>query len=246
VNGRPDRRLIINADDLGYDPAINRGIVEAMRSGAVTSATLMVNLPHSSDGAAQARGLAVGLHLNLARGTPVSSRFPVAFLVSGAFDESRVAALAAEVVEDEALAQLDRAAELLGRPATHADVHRHLHRHPPVLEGLSRAAARRGIPVRALDATMRTQLRARGIRTTDHFLGEAGAEPYWTAARFSEALAALEPGTTEWMCHPGHLPSQVKSGYAVQRVVELETLGRPGARAELERAGVQLVNFAAV
>jgi predicted glycoside hydrolase/deacetylase ChbG (UPF0249 family) len=246
VNGRPDRRLIINADDLGYDPAINRGIVEAMRQGVVTSATLMVNLPHSAEGAAQARGLAVGLHLNLARGTPVSPRFPAAFLVSGALEESRVPSLPPEAVEDEALAQLDRAGELLGKPPTHADVHRHLHRHPDVLEGLTRAAARRGIPVRALDAAMRTQLRVRGIRTTDHFVGEAGGEPYWTAVRFSGAVAALEPGTTEWMCHPGHLPTHVKSGYAAQRVVELETLGRSSARAELERAGVELVSFAAV
>jgi len=198
VKSERPRRLIINADDLGYDPAINRGIVEAMRKGAVTSATLMVNLPHSAEGAALASGLAVGLHLNLARGMPVSPRFPPTFLVSGA------------------------------------------------LEGLTRAAGRRGIPVRALDAAMRTTLRARGVRTTDHFVGEAGAEPYWTAARFSEALAALEPGTTEWMCHPGHLPSHVKSGYAAQRVVELETLGRPEARGGLERAGVELVSFAAV
>jgi len=233
VKSERPRRLIINADDLGYDPAINRGIVEAMRKGAVTSATLMVNLPHSAEGAALASGLAVGLHLNLARGMPVSPRFPPTFLVSGALDEPRVAALSAEVVEDEALAQLDRAGELLGRS-------------PGVLEGLTRAASRRGIPVRALDAAMRTTLRARGVRTTDHFVGEAGAEPYWTAARFSEALAALEPGTTEWMCHPGHLPSHVKSGYAAQRVVELETLGRPEARGGLERAGVELVSFAAV
>jgi len=240
------RRLIINADDLGYDPAINRGIVEAMRRGAVTSATLMVNLPYSAEGAAQAQGLAVGLHFNLARGAPVSPRFPAPLLVGGAFDEAQVAALPPVVVEDEALAQLDRAGELLGRPPTHTDVHRHLHRHPAVLEGLTRAATRRGLPVRALDAEMRTALRSRGIRTTDHFLGEAGADAYWTTTRLAEALAALAPGITEWMCHPGHLPTQVRSGYAAQRVVELQTLGRPEARAELEEAGVELVSFAAV
>jgi predicted glycoside hydrolase/deacetylase ChbG (UPF0249 family) len=49
------RRLIVNADDLGYDPAVNEGIVQAMRSGVVTSATLMVNLPHSAHGATLAR-----------------------------------------------------------------------------------------------------------------------------------------------------------------------------------------------
>ena len=204
MSGEPGRRLIVNADDLGYDPAINRGIVEAMRRGVVTSATLMVNLPDSAEGAAQAHGLAVGLHLNLARGAPVSPRFQ----------------------------------------PTHADVHRHLHRQPAVLEGLARAAVRRGIPVRALDEAMRSTLRARGIRTTDQFVGEAGAEPYWTASRLADAVTALRHGTTEWMCHPGHVPTRVRSGYSTQRVVELETLGAPGARAVLEQAGVELVSFA--
>lgn len=36
-----NRILIINADDLGYDPAVTRGILEAMRAGLVSSATLM-------------------------------------------------------------------------------------------------------------------------------------------------------------------------------------------------------------
>ena len=46
------RRLIVNADDLGYDPAVSEGIVLAMRSGVVTSSTLMVNLPHRVPSAA--------------------------------------------------------------------------------------------------------------------------------------------------------------------------------------------------
>ena len=82
----PVRRLIVNADDLGYDPAVNEGIVRAMRSGVVTSSTLMVNLPHSAHGATLARGLPVGLHLNLSRGAPLSSRFPPSFLRDGAFE----------------------------------------------------------------------------------------------------------------------------------------------------------------
>jgi predicted glycoside hydrolase/deacetylase ChbG (UPF0249 family) len=147
----PARRLIINADDLGYDPAVNEGIVLAMRGGVVTSATLMVNLAHSEHGAALARGLPVGLHLNLSRGSPVSERFPAALLRAGAFDETLGGSLSPEVVAEEAEAQLARAEDLLGGPATHVDVHRHLHRFPAVLEGLSRIAGRRGLPVRALD-----------------------------------------------------------------------------------------------
>jgi predicted glycoside hydrolase/deacetylase ChbG (UPF0249 family) len=90
---------------------------------------------------------------------------------------------------------------------------------------------------------MRAVLRGRGVRTTDHFVGDAGQEPYWTRARFEEAVASLAPGTTELMCHPGYSPTHVQSSYAAQRVVELETLTSPEARAALARAGVQLTSF---
>jgi predicted glycoside hydrolase/deacetylase ChbG (UPF0249 family) len=39
------RRLIVNADDFGRAPGVNRGIVAAHQDGIVTSTTLMTNLP---------------------------------------------------------------------------------------------------------------------------------------------------------------------------------------------------------
>jgi chitin disaccharide deacetylase len=238
------RWLIINADDLGYDPAVNEGIVLAMRSGVVTSATLMVNLPHSEHGATLARGLPVGLHLNLSRGAPVSPGFPPSMLQHGAFDEARVSQLRPDVVVEEVLAQLARAEELLGRPPTHVDVHRHLHQISPVLEGLSRVAAARGLPMRALDEAMRTELRRRGVRTTDHFVGEAGGEAYWTEQRFAGTVTGLAEGTTELMCHPGYPPRETRTSYALQRAVELATLMSTTARRALDEAGVTLGSFA--
>src|SRR6059058_816174 len=99
------RKLILNADDLGYDPAVTRGILESMRGGVVTSATLMVNLPYSEEAAAAAKGLAIGLHLNLARGEPVAKDFPRSLLgPDGGFVEPRAGALSAEAVERETLA----------------------------------------------------------------------------------------------------------------------------------------------
>ncbi len=237
------RRLIINADDLGYDPAVSEGIVLAMRSGVVSSSTLMVNLPHSEHGATLARGLPVGLHLNLSRGAPLSAGFPAAKLRGGAFDESTVGSLEADVVAAEAEAQLARAEALLRGQPTHVDVHRHLHRFPAVLEGLARVAARRGLPVRALDVAMRDRLRASGVRTTDHFVGEAGGEAYWTQLRFAGTVRGLPDGTTELMCHPGYPPRQTRTSYALQRAVELATLTSAAARRALARAGVTLGSF---
>jgi len=238
------RALIINADDLGYDPAVTRGILRAMREGVVSSATFMVNTPYSEAAAREAHRLLIGLHLNLARGEPVWPGFPREFLEGGAFSEPRAPTLPAEAVEHEARAQLERLATLLGRPATHVDVHKHLHRHPNVLAGLSRAARAQGLPVRSVDEPMRRELQAHGVATNAHFIGDAGAEAYWTLARFEDAMAALPAsGVIELMCHPGYAPEAVKSGYSAQREVELATFLHPKAREALARVGLTPTGF---
>lgn len=238
------RALIINADDLGYDPAVTRGILRAMREGVVSSATFMVNTPFSEAAARDAQGLALGLHFNLARGTPVSSGFPPARLENGELVEARAASLPVEVVEAEARAQLDRFQALLGRPATHVDVHKHLHLHPHVLAGLIRAARAAGVPVRSINEPMRRELKAHGVPTNEHFIGDAGAEAYWTLERFESAVATLPAsGVIELMCHPGYRPEAVRSGYSAQREVELDTFLHPGAREALKRAGITPADF---
>lgn len=239
------RALIINADDLGYDPAVTRGILRAMREGVVSSATFMVNTPHSETAAREARGLSIGLHLNLARGTPVWSGFPRALLGDdGGFVESRAATLPPDAVEAEVFAQLARLAGLLGKPATHVDVHKHLHRNPNVLEGLARAARAAGLPVRSTDADMRRALESHGVATNAHFIGDAGTEAYWTLERLEAHLASLpSDGVIELMCHPGYRPESLKSGYAAQREVELDTFVHPRARELLARAGVVPADF---
>src|SRR5687768_2112615 len=106
------RRLIVNADDLGYTAGINRGILEAHERGIVTSASLMVDRPAADDGAAVARAtpsLSVGLHAVLDR-----------------VDPDRCA--------DELARQLTRFEELVGSRPTHVDSHHHLHREAGVAE----------------------------------------------------------------------------------------------------------------
>src|SRR5881397_3301442 len=61
------RCLIVNADDFGQSPGINRGIIKAHADGIVTSASLMVRWPASAEAAAYARQhprMSVGLHLD--------------------------------------------------------------------------------------------------------------------------------------------------------------------------------------
>lgn len=215
------RRLIVNADDLGYDPEIDRGILRAHRLGLVTSATAMVDTPFAAAALAAAPpSLGVGLHL----------------VLDPALDE---AGARGEVVR-----QLERFLALRGAPPTHLDSHKHAHAQPAVLAAVAGVAAARGLPVRAMDDALRGALRRRGVKTTDAFLGDAAGRPAWTEARLLEALAALPPGVTELMAHPGYRPAVARTSFGVEREVELAALEARAARQALAAAGVELCTFA--
>jgi predicted glycoside hydrolase/deacetylase ChbG (UPF0249 family) len=213
--------LVVNADDLGYDPEIDRGILEAHASGLVTSATAMVETPFAAAALRAAPGtLGLGLHAVL---DPALSR---------------------EAAETALLRQLERFEALRGAPPDHLDSHRHAHQAPAILEAFAAVAARRGLPVRALDAAMRSTLRARGVATTDHFLGDAALRPAWTEERLVAALLTLPEGATELMAHPGFAPSHARTSFGREREVELAALRSAAARAAAEAAGVRLSSFA--
>src|SRR5262245_42454536 len=82
------RTLIVNADDGGVTEGVSRGIIEAGKSGIVTSTTVMVNraVPRALVEELLASGLGIGLHLNLTLGEPVTDRRRVPSLVD---DEGR-------------------------------------------------------------------------------------------------------------------------------------------------------------
>ncbi|MGC8627502.1 MAG: ChbG/HpnK family deacetylase [Acidimicrobiales bacterium] len=62
----PDARLLlVTCDDLGISYATNAGVYEALRSGAATSAGLVVPGPWAREAAASYRGEDVGTHLTL-------------------------------------------------------------------------------------------------------------------------------------------------------------------------------------
>lgn len=42
------RQLVTNADDFGFTPDVNEGIIEAHRGGILTATTLMANGAHST------------------------------------------------------------------------------------------------------------------------------------------------------------------------------------------------------
>lgn len=239
------RLIIVNADDLGYDPAIDRGILEAASCGVVRSATLLANLPRARESLSLARGvkgLAVGLHLNFARGPALAG--PSMLAPGGELDERSAAKASEADALLEARAQLARFAELAGRGPTHLDVHKHLHRREAIFSAVARLALERGLPVRALDPAMRASLRALGVATTDAFFGDTGPTAYWSPARLIEAMEAAPEGATELMCHPGFAPTEVRTGYGAQRESELAALKDPAVVERARRGDLRLGTFA--
>ncbi|BDG06478.1 carbohydrate deacetylase [Anaeromyxobacter oryzae] len=215
------KRLIVNADDLGYDPEIDRGILEAHTHGLVTSATAMVETPFAADALRAAPGtLGVGLHV----------------VVDPRADRAEA--------EAALLRQLARFEALRGAPPTHLDSHKHAHASGAVLDAFVAVAAARGLPVRAIDDRMRAELRARGVATPDRFLGDAALRPAWTAERLIAVLATIGEGVTEIMSHPGHAPSHARTSFGVEREEELRALCDARARAVVQRVRIRLCGYA--
>jgi predicted glycoside hydrolase/deacetylase ChbG (UPF0249 family) len=66
------RVLLINADDLGMHPAVNRGVLDAIENGIARSCSLMAPCPAATDALALLRDhprIPFGIHLTLVRDT---------------------------------------------------------------------------------------------------------------------------------------------------------------------------------
>jgi predicted glycoside hydrolase/deacetylase ChbG (UPF0249 family) len=213
------KRLIVNADDLGYDPEIDRGILEAHARGIVTSATAMVETPFAAAALRAApASLGLGLHAVIDPALPRAE------------------------AERELIRQIDRFATLRGAPPTHLDSHKH--HHARLVAVFATVAASRGLPVRALDRSMREELRRAGVRTSDELAGDADLRPCWTTGRLVAAIAGLGNGTTELMCHPGYAPSHARTSFGAEREIELQALCDARVRDLVQRRGIALISFA--
>ena len=217
--------VVVNGDDLGASPGVNRGIAEAHRRGPLTSTSLMVNMPASQAGARLARdlpGLSVGLHANL---TDASGR---------ALVDLDTGERCGVVLQQ----QLDRFQELMGRPPTHLDSHHNLHRNPRLLPHFLEAAVRYGLPLREHSP----------VRYLSSFYGQWKGQTHPEQISVQGLIDLLETeisaSVTELSCHPGYCDPQLRSSYRVEREVELRTLCDPAVQEVLSARHIRLVNFA--
>ena len=241
--------LIINADDFGLTPGINRGILRAFTRGALTSATIMANgtaWQQAVDSARSHPGLGVGVHLNLTSLRPVLSPEEVPSLVDkkGNFRRQfwRLSLVNKEQVKSEWRAQIKRLVNA-GLKPTHLDSHHHVHLWGGLVDVAWDLAEEFSIPaMRAVSplgleymdvSRMERMLAHRGWRRAQKIGAAmpdsvAGLEEVGYARAFLEAyMAELSPGVHELFCHPG-VPGDSKlvsiSSLTDNRVKEMNIL----------------------
>jgi predicted glycoside hydrolase/deacetylase ChbG (UPF0249 family) len=265
------KQLVVNADDFGFTPDVNAGIVEAHRKGILTATTLMANGDAFADAVRLAREtptLDIGCHLVLIGGQSLVTKkaFPVTV-------PQLVAALAAGKIRvyDELAAQVRRIVDA-GLGPTHLDTHKHTHLAPPVLDAVARLAEdfdirwvrrpfdfplqalRGGVPrVKRLTSGALGMMRRRfhrvlerhGCRTTDHFAGFQITGRFRTA-ELVELMSEIPEGSTELMVHPGYCGAALRGAptrLKESREAELAALVAPEVRSAMLRNGIGLVNY---
>ena len=153
------KRLIINADDFGLAPGVNRAVVELQQAGALSSTTLMAAGGYFSAAAHLAfaqPALAVGCHVVLVDGVPCLRTSEVPSLLGALGSTFRPTAgsfvrdllrrrIRPQEIEAEAIAQIKRI-QSSGITVSHIDSHKHMHMFPRVLAPLLRAARHCGVP----------------------------------------------------------------------------------------------------
>lgn len=223
--------LVVNADDLGLSPGVNRGIATAHLDGIVTSTSLMVRQPaaeHAAELVQELPALGVGLHVDLAEWESEPSGWkPVYAFV----DDQDELAVAQEVEQ-----QLRRFENLIGRPPGHLDSHQHAHRSEPLRSILGRTAKELGIPLR-----FHSRFHYYGGFYGQGRQGRPLLDSICPRA-LRAAMVELPDQATELCCHPA-AELDFRSSYGHERIRELETLCDPQVREAITANGFVLAAF---
>ena len=222
--------LIINADDFGMCHSINVATVEAMRSGIVTTTSLMACCPWAWEAMEILREdatLSFGVHLTLVnempgyRWGPVASKDSVPSIVNsnGYFlSHPEIPKLYAQAdiaeVEREFRAQVERVLTF-GLHPTHLDLHCVLDGgRPDILELTLALCGEFGLAMRVNKPELRETLIAAGKPANDTPIIDGYSLPVDEKnAIWAQMLRDLEPGFHQWAAH-------VSTGDAEARAME--------------------------
>src|SRR5215216_1453104 len=262
------KQLIINSDDYGRTPDISRGIREAHLRGVVTSTTCMMNIPTTAADVTVARketpNLGMGVHLVLTMGHPISSPESVPSIVdeNGNFFKytpliEHLSSIQMDEVRKEWRAQIEAFIQAAGRKPTHLDSHHHSSYFSPALfHGMLELAKEYECAIRFPFTHVSRELEETNKqvpalveqfnpRNPDVFFVNFYDETA-TKEQLLKIIENVGDGTSELMCHPGHVDDAFakESVYNFQRQRELQILTDPAIRQAIESQNIKLITFA--
>jgi chitin disaccharide deacetylase len=170
-------------------------------------------------------------------------------------------------------AQVEKALEA-GVKITHFDSHKHVHVHPMILNAVisiarefgikcirvpldenrfysgasaatDRAAKTRSIMVNLVARRAKGVLKRQGFTVTDHFFGTARTGD-WDPVSMAAAIRRLQPGTTEFMVHPGRVDEELRAlgtRLVDSRAAELEALLSDEVKDAVKETGARMISF---
>ncbi len=226
------KKLIINADDFGQSPGINKGIIYAHENGIVTSASLMVRYPAALEAVSYSKknpGLGVGLHIDLGEWTYNGGKWKAVYEVVSLDDP--------QTVKEEISRQLEIFYRITGKKPTHIDSHQHVHLRENIRPVFVEIAME-------LDVTLRRC--SEQVKYCGDFYGQlTDGSPYHNAIGvegLKQIITRLAQGYTEMACHPA-LDNNVETMYRIERDMEVETLCDSSIRELIADNNIELCSF---
>jgi predicted glycoside hydrolase/deacetylase ChbG (UPF0249 family) len=147
------KKLIINADDLGFSPGVNQAILETHLGGFLSHASLMANTEYFNHAIEeiipQCKNLKVGVHVNL---TCAKALFPTNVLTEKGFLNNTFVSLLFKIKSKKVLNSLENEIEMqilkiknAGIEISHIDGHEHVHIIPSVNKIVRKLAKKHSI-----------------------------------------------------------------------------------------------------
>lgn len=212
--------IVVNADDFGLSPMVNRAISICFSENVISSTTIMANMPGFQEACEIAHDngwvTQVGIHINLTEGLPLTEGIRKIQRFCGKdgnfiFNRSRHCLLTSseqKVLASEVRAQIERCRKH-GLPLSHADSHHHIHTALPVFAifapilnqhgirnvRLSRNAHSMSFLKRSCKAFFNRWIKKHGFQSTDYFGSLADFLNF-------KRLGRLDSVSFEIMVHP--------------------------------------------
>jgi len=223
-------KIILHADDFGYDKDTTEATIELLESGALTSATIMANMPCTKEAceyAAKHPELSFGVHLTYVDGLePCTTNIPTLVDAGGKFFPSNDVRKLALMFK---LKKLDIVCESLAQikiltdadvKVSHLDSHGHLHKFPSFLLALNDITQQSGVkkvrmvqnmflsqpkttPATILNSFFAAYI-ARRFKSTDYFYMSANSmDTHWSDALLEHLDKLSQNAIVEVGVHPG-------------------------------------------